>query len=77
MYSFGLTPLYGSYASPVSFTVTGLPTGETANFTPSSVEVSGGATPVLITVQTAAAIAQSSRNSLACMESGTVSEQAK
>jgi hypothetical protein len=61
-YSFGLTPLSGSYASPVSFTVTGLPTGSTASFTPSSVAVSGGATPVAMSVQTAAAVADNSRN---------------
>jgi large repetitive protein len=56
-YSFGLSPLSGSYAGPVNFTVTGLPAGATASFTPSSVAVDGGATPVVMTVQTASATA--------------------
>jgi sugar lactone lactonase YvrE len=57
-YSFGLAPLYGSYAGPVSFSVTGLPMGAVASFTPSSVAVGGGALPVVMTVQTAAATAR-------------------
>jgi hypothetical protein len=56
-YSFALAPLYGSYAGPVSFTVTGLPTGATASFTPSAVAADGGAVPVTMTVQTATATA--------------------
>jgi YVTN family beta-propeller protein/predicted outer membrane repeat protein len=58
-YSFALAPVYGSYAGPVSFSVTGLPTGATASFTPNTVAVGAGATPVVLTVQTAAAIVQS------------------
>jgi hypothetical protein len=57
-YNFALAPLYGSYPGPVSFSVTGLPTGATASFTPGSVAVGGGATPVVMTVQTASAIAR-------------------
>jgi hypothetical protein len=57
-YSFSLSPLNGSYPGTVSFNVTGLPTGATASFTPNSVAANGGATPVTMTVQTAAAIAQ-------------------
>jgi hypothetical protein len=56
-YSFALAPLYGSYAGPVSFTVTGLPAGAVASFTPNSVAANGGAVPVTMTVQTASAIA--------------------
>ena len=56
-YSFGLSPLYGSYAGTVNFTVTGLPAGATASFTPSTVAVGAGATPVVMTVQTASATA--------------------
>jgi hypothetical protein len=42
----------------VSFTVTGLPTGATASFTPSTVAAStSGTTPVMMTVQTATATA--------------------
>ena len=57
-YSFGLSPLYGSYAGAVSFSVTGLPAGATASFTPSTVAAGNGTTPVVMTVQTASAIAQ-------------------
>ncbi len=57
-YDFALAPLYGSYAGTVSFRVTGLPAGATASFTPSMVAVGGGPAPVVMTVQTAAAIAQ-------------------
>jgi CSLREA domain-containing protein len=62
-YSFALAPLNGSYPGPVSFSVTGLPTGATASFTPGSVAVSGGATPVVMTVQAASATAQNKSNS--------------
>jgi YVTN family beta-propeller protein len=62
-YNFALAPLSGSYPGPVSFSVMGLPTGATANFTPSTVAVSGGATPVEMTVQTASATAQNKSNS--------------
>jgi large repetitive protein len=57
-YSFALAPLSGSYPGPVSFSVMGLPTGATASFTPSSVAVGGGATPVVMTVQTTSVIAR-------------------
>jgi large repetitive protein len=62
-YNFALAPLSGSYPGPVSFSVTGLPTGATASFTPGSVAVGGGATPVVMTVQTASATAQNKSNS--------------
>jgi large repetitive protein len=56
-YSFGVSPLYGTYAGPVSFAVTGLPAGAMASFTPSSVAAGGGAQTVTMSVQTAAAVA--------------------
>jgi hypothetical protein len=62
-YNFALAPLYGSYAGPVSFTVTGLPAGAVASFTPSSVAADGGSVPVTMTVQTAAVTAQNHGNS--------------
>jgi hypothetical protein len=59
-YNFALAPLYGTYSGPVSFSVTGLPAGATASFSPSSVAIDGGPTPVTMTVQTASAVAQNS-----------------
>jgi hypothetical protein len=56
-YSFDLSPLYSSYAGPVSFRVTGLPEGATASFTPGSVAVDGGVVPVMMTVHTASTVA--------------------
>ena len=56
-YNFALAPLYGSYAGTVSFSVSGLPAGATASFTPSTVAVGVEATPVVMTVQTASAVA--------------------
>jgi YVTN family beta-propeller protein len=62
-YNFALAPLYGSYAGTVSFSVTGLPAGATASFTPSTEAVGGGATPIVMTVQTAAATARKRNDS--------------
>jgi CSLREA domain-containing protein len=59
-YNFALAPLYGSYAGPVNFSVTGLPPGATPSFTPSTVASTAGASPVVMTVQTAAATAHNS-----------------
>jgi hypothetical protein len=57
-YNFALTPLNGSYPGPVSFTVTGLPPGAVAGFTPNTVATSAtGATAVQLTIQTAPASA--------------------
>jgi large repetitive protein len=58
-YSFGLSPLYGSYAGTVNFTVTGLPAGATASFTPSTVPADSGAIQVVMTVETSSATAYS------------------
>ena len=57
-YNFALAPLNsGGYPGQVNFTVTGLPAGAVASFTPSSVAADGGAVPVTMTVQTAAPMA--------------------
>jgi sugar lactone lactonase YvrE len=63
-YNFAVTPLYGSYAGPVSFSVAGLPMGATATFTPNLVAASGGATPITMTVQTSATVAQNHSSGL-------------
>jgi hypothetical protein len=55
-YPFALSPLYGSYAGKTSFTVTGLPAGAVASFTPSSVAANAGPTTVQMTVQTSATV---------------------
>jgi sugar lactone lactonase YvrE len=60
VYGFALAPLYGSYAGPVSFTVTGLPAGAVASITLSTVAAQGGPTTVEMTVQTAPPIARNS-----------------
>jgi sugar lactone lactonase YvrE len=62
-YHFALAPLNGAYPGPVSFSVTGLPSGTMASFTPGMVAVNAGATPVVMTVQTASAMAQNKSNS--------------
>jgi hypothetical protein len=53
-YSFSLTPMAGGYPAAVTFTVSGLPNGATATFSPSSIPASGGAQTVTLTLQTAA-----------------------
>jgi hypothetical protein len=47
-------PLYGSYPGPVSFTASGLPTGATATFSPSTIATNGGMQTVTLTVSTPA-----------------------
>ena len=66
MYSFNLAPSGGgnSYPGTVSFAVTGLPAGAVATFGPYTVAPSYGATTVTMTVQTAAATAQSHINQI-------------
>jgi asparagine N-glycosylation enzyme membrane subunit Stt3 len=59
MYSFSLAPSGGgSYPGTVSFTVTGLPIGATASFSPSTIAAITAANTVMMTVQTASAMAQ-------------------
>jgi sugar lactone lactonase YvrE len=56
-YNFTLAPLFGSYPGQVNLSVTGLPAGASASFTPGTVAVGGGQTPIVMTVQTAATTA--------------------
>jgi hypothetical protein len=58
-YQVVVNPLYGTYPGPVSFTVTGLPSGAVATFTPSSIPVNGGQQTVVVSIQTAATTAAS------------------
>ena len=52
-YQVVVDPLYGSYAGPVRFAVSGLPIGATASFTPSTIAATGGQQTVALTIQTA------------------------
>lgn len=56
-YTFQIAPLYGTYVGPVSFTVTGLPPGATATFSPSTIAANGGTQTVTLTILTASALA--------------------
>jgi hypothetical protein len=71
-YNFALAPLNDSYAGPVNFTVTGLPAGAVASFTPSSVAADGGAVPVTMTVQTAAPMAHNENHGNSPLGRGVV-----
>jgi len=53
-YQVTVTPLYGSYAGTVNFTVSGLPPGATVTFSPSTIPANGGTQTITITIQTAA-----------------------
>jgi hypothetical protein len=53
-YQVAVAPLYGTYPGPVSFTVTGLPSGAVATLTPSSIPVNGGQQTVVVSIQTTA-----------------------
>jgi hypothetical protein len=57
-FSFNVTPLYAIYPGPVSFAITGLPTGATASITPNNLPATGGAQTVTVTIQTPAALVQ-------------------
>jgi hypothetical protein len=63
IYQVNVTPMYGSYASTVNFTVSGLPSGATATFSPSSIAANGGPQTIIVTILTApaSAAAQSPR----------------
>jgi len=63
-YTFAIAPIYSSYGGTISFTASGLPTGATASFTPSSIAASAGAQTVTLTVQTAAATARAEKPGL-------------
>jgi sugar lactone lactonase YvrE len=62
-YQFNVSPLYGSYAGPVSFTVTGLPTGATATFSPASFEANAGPQAATLTIDAPAATAMNQNHS--------------
>ena len=53
-YQVVVAPLYGTYAGPVTFTVTGLPSDAVATFAPPSIPANGGQQTVIMTIQTAA-----------------------
>jgi hypothetical protein len=58
VYTFTMTPPTGTtFAGPISFSVTGLPTGATAAFTPATVPAGAGTTTVTMTVTLAASAA--------------------
>jgi len=63
-YPFNLDPLYGSYAAPVTFSVSGLPPGATATFSPATVAANAGKQTVTLTIQTPAAAAIQSAPSI-------------
>jgi hypothetical protein len=52
-YQVVVAPLYGTYPGPVAFTITGLPLGATATFSPSSIPANGGQQTVTVSIQTA------------------------
>lgn len=53
-FSFSLAPTSGAYTGAVTFAATGLPTGATATFSPSTIAANGGAQTVTLTIQTSA-----------------------
>jgi hypothetical protein len=59
-YNLSVAPLNGSYPGTITFAVSGLPTGATATFSPSSVASTSGAQTVALTIQTSAASAMES-----------------
>lgn len=59
-YQLTVSPLYGAYAGAVTFTVSGLPSGATATFSPSTIAATGGQQAVTMTVQTSASSAKES-----------------
>jgi len=53
-YQMAVSPLYGSYPGTVSFTASGLPSGATATFNPTTIAANGGKQTVTLDIQTAA-----------------------
>ncbi len=49
-YQVTVTPLYGSYAGTVNFTVTGLPPGASVTFSPSTIAANGGPQTITVTI---------------------------
>lgn len=52
-YGFAVAPLYGSYAGPVTFTATGLPSGAAVTFSPATIAVTDGKKLVTMVVTVA------------------------
>jgi sugar lactone lactonase YvrE len=52
-----IDPLYGSYAGPLSFSVTGLPPGATVSINPTTIAPNGGKQTVTVSIQTAGVVA--------------------
>jgi len=57
-YQFTMAPTYGSYASPVYLSASGLPPGATVTFSPATVAANSKPQTVTLTIQTAAETAQ-------------------
>jgi len=53
-YQVAVEPLYGSYPGTVNFTASGLPSGASVQFSPSTIAIDGGKKTVTVTVQTSA-----------------------
>jgi hypothetical protein len=62
-YTFNMAPPYGSYGGPVTFTITGLPAGARASFSPAVIAANAGPQSVTLTVQTAQPLARNDRQS--------------
>ena len=60
-YTFKIAPPYGSYGGPVTFTITGLPAGATASFSPAVIAANAGPQSITLTVQTAQLLARNDR----------------
>ena len=58
--SFNVTPLYAIYPGPVTFSVSGLPSGATYTVNPTTVPATGGPQTVVVTIQTAPALVKNS-----------------
>ncbi|WP_158615358.1 MBG domain-containing protein [Acidipila sp. EB88] len=61
-YNFALAPVYGAYPQAVTFTVTGLPDGATATFTPQTVAADAEATTIGMTIKTVRAAKTTAAN---------------
>lgn len=50
-YTLIVSPIYSAYPGPVTFSISGLPAGYTATFTPSTIPANGGTQTVILTIQ--------------------------
>lgn len=53
-FQLAVTPTYGAYPGPVTFTADGLPAGAAAKFSPATIAAASGEQTVTVTIQTAA-----------------------